>query len=161
MPNAKIKLNGTQLFATDHIKYVGITFDEHLTFQRHIKLVSMQMQAANSNSIEILGAVILRLTGKSKSNEIYTTKQMVYVTKDSNKLFLSREACIALYMISDKFPTIGEVNQISKIESPPNKGESISIESAITCPCECPRRELPPKKPTTIPFAPTVENLQN
>ena len=123
--------------------------------------VSMQMQAANSNSIEILGAVILRLTGKSKSNEIYTTKQMVYVTKDSNKLFLSREACIALHMISDKFPTIGEVNQISKIESPPNKGESISIESAITCPCECPRRELPPKKPTTIPFAPTVENREN
>ena len=32
IPNAKIKLNGVQLFATDHIKYVGITFDEHLTF---------------------------------------------------------------------------------------------------------------------------------
>ena len=48
MPNAKIKLNGIQLFATDHIKYVGITFDEHLTFQRHIKLLNAKLKRANN-----------------------------------------------------------------------------------------------------------------
>ena len=35
IPNAKSKLNCIQLFATDHIKYVGTTLDKHLTFQRH------------------------------------------------------------------------------------------------------------------------------
>ena len=34
IPNVKIKLNGIKLFSTDHIKYVGITFNEDLTFQR-------------------------------------------------------------------------------------------------------------------------------
>ena len=48
IPNAKIKLNGVQLFATDHIKYVGITFDEHLTFQRHIKLLNAKLKRANN-----------------------------------------------------------------------------------------------------------------
>ena len=48
IPNVKIKLNGIQLFATDHIKYVGITFDEHLTFQRHIKLLNAKLKRTNS-----------------------------------------------------------------------------------------------------------------
>ena len=36
----KPKLNGVKLDATDHVKYVGIIFDEHLTFHRHIKIES-------------------------------------------------------------------------------------------------------------------------
>ena len=88
------------------------------------------------------------------------TKQIVYVTTDADKFFLSREACIQLHMISDKFPTVGEVNEITKMDSLPIEKESMKVESAITSPCECPRRQMPPKKPTTVPFAPVAENRQ-
>ena len=68
--------------------------------------VKMQMHAANSNRIDIIGAVILRLSGRSKLSETHIAKQIVYVTKDADKFFLSREACIQLHMISEKFPTV-------------------------------------------------------
>jgi hypothetical protein len=39
---------------------------------------------------------------------------MTYVTDNSDKLFISREACIALGMISNSFPTIGEINEMQQ-----------------------------------------------
>ena len=46
--------------------------------------------------INILGATILRFSGQSKSGETLKTRQITYVTSDFERLFLSREACIAL-----------------------------------------------------------------
>ena len=40
--------------------------------------------------------------------------QIVFVTSDADKLFLSREACTALKMISKNFPTVGEILHLSK-----------------------------------------------
>jgi hypothetical protein len=70
--------------------------------------VTTRMYTANNNGINILDATILRLSGKSKSGDALATRQITYVTDDSDKLFLSREACMALGMISNTFPTIGE-----------------------------------------------------
>ena len=70
--------------------------------------VTMHMHAANNNGIKILGAIILRFTGRSPSGQTLETRQIVYVTSDADKLFLSREACTALRMISENFPTVGE-----------------------------------------------------
>ncbi|KAK3754450.1 hypothetical protein QZH41_009233, partial [Actinostola sp. cb2023] len=75
--------------------------------------VSTRMHAANNNGIEILGAIILRFSGKSKSNQIRETRQIVYVTDDADKLFLSRETCTALGLIPGNFPTMGETPQPS------------------------------------------------
>ena len=48
IPSSNIKLNGVKLFGTSHVKYVGIIFDEHLTFQRHIKLLNAKLKRANN-----------------------------------------------------------------------------------------------------------------
>ena len=48
IPDLKIKLNGVKLTATSHVKYVGITFDEYLTFHRHIKLLNAKLKRANN-----------------------------------------------------------------------------------------------------------------
>ena len=141
------------LVSMSMVRRMGLT-------EKELIPVKMQMHAANSNRIDILGAVILRLSGRSKSGGTHMTKQIVYVTTDADKFFLSREACIQLHMISDKFPTVGEVNEITKVDSLPIEKESMKVESAITSPCECPRRQMPPKKPTTVPFAPVAENRQ-
>ena len=66
--------------------------------------VTMKMHAANSEGIKILGAIIARFSAKTDSGETFTTRQITYITDDANKLFLSREACVALGMISNNFP---------------------------------------------------------
>ena len=48
IPKSKIKLNGVQLPAISQVKYVGITFDEHLTFKGHIKLLNAKLNRANN-----------------------------------------------------------------------------------------------------------------
>jgi hypothetical protein len=47
-PKRKIKLNGVKLSETDHVKYVGIIFDEYLNFQRHIKILNAKLKRANN-----------------------------------------------------------------------------------------------------------------
>jgi len=52
----------------------------------------MKMHAANSiNNIAILGAIILQLNGNTKKGSNLSTKQIVYVTDESDKFFLSRQ----------------------------------------------------------------------
>ncbi len=70
--------------------------------------VTTSMHAANNSGIHILGATILRFSGKSKQGQQLETRKIVYVTEESNKLYLSRETCKALGMISGSFPTVGE-----------------------------------------------------
>lgn len=70
--------------------------------------VTLKMHAANSKGINILGAAILRFSGKDSSGNLIETRQITYVTDNSDKLFLSREACISLGIITETFPTIGE-----------------------------------------------------
>ena len=38
------------------------------------------------------------------------TRQITYVTNNSDKLYISREACVSLQMITDTFPTMSDIN---------------------------------------------------
>ena len=67
--------------------------------------VSMKMKAANNEGIHILGAVVIRFAGNSGTRRL-ETRQIAYVTDTSDRIFLSRAACVDLGMISHKFPTI-------------------------------------------------------
>ena len=70
--------------------------------------VTLKMHAANKRKIKILGATILRFSGKNSAIEMFEPRKVVYITDSSDKLFLSREACTALGIITDSFPTIGD-----------------------------------------------------
>ena len=48
IPVNKIKLNGVKLKSCSEIKYVGITFDEHLTFEPHRLLLNSKLKRANN-----------------------------------------------------------------------------------------------------------------
>ncbi|KAK3704765.1 hypothetical protein QZH41_000934 [Actinostola sp. cb2023] len=126
--------------------------------------VSTRMHAANNNGIEILGAIILRFSGKSKSNQIRETRQIVYVTDDADKLFLSRETCTALGLIPGNFPTVDETPQPSNSSDAAGQTHQptqLNIpESAQHPPCDCPRRVTPPPKPTQPLFPTIVANRQ-
>ena len=104
--------------------------------------VSLRMHAANNNGIKILGAAVLRFSGQSSSGETEETRQLVYATPDSDKLFLSREVCTALGMITKSFPSVGEVNHDEtaadtiRHTSGPDQNPHPS--------CDCPPRQHPP-----------------
>ena len=122
--------------------------------------VTMHMYAANNNNIKILGAVILRLTGPSRSGKTLETRQIVYVTTDSNKFFLSREACTELGLITTTFPTVGEAVDELRTSNPFMKTPNSVLHNPTDNPCNCPRRQLPPPKPTQPPFPATPANRQ-
>ena len=120
--------------------------------------VTMKMYTACNDSIKILGATILRFSGTSPSGASLETRQLTYITHDSDKVFLSREACKELGMISEQFPTIGETPTTHP-----------SAQSAITHdttdspipPYKCPKRQMPPSKPTQLPYPANEANRQH
>jgi hypothetical protein len=66
--------------------------------------VTMRMHTANNDGIKILGASLLRFKSETRSGRVVETGQMTYVTDSSDKLFLCREACLQLGIISNRFP---------------------------------------------------------
>ena len=129
------------LVGHSHLKRIGVTED-------HLIPVSMNMRAANNNAINILGAAILRFSGKSPSGKTIETRQVVYVSNSTDRCFMSREGCIALGIISDSFPTIGENPATSSCPVMESQNPPDTV-------CKCPKRTLPPAKPTKLPFPAT------
>ena len=113
-----------------------------------------KMSAANENAIEILGALPLRISGKSDSGQTLSTRQLVYITNSTERLYLSKSACVALGLIDTNFPKIGSAAaQLSSCDSnDPDHGDEAS---ANTRPCKCPDRQPPPPLPTKLPYPPT------
>lgn len=117
---------------------IGMKLIKHLGLRMNDLIpVTMKMRAANGNGINILGAAILRLSGasNSKPGHLLETRQVVYVTDNSDRLFLSREACEQLCIIAESFPTIGGATHASVTQAP----------------CNCPKRKMPPPLPSEIP----------
>ena len=133
-------LSGLDLLTKLHLK------------QSHLIPVQMKMNAANNNSIKLIGALPLRITGTSPAGITHTTRQLVYFTESTNRMFLSKQACASLGIISTNFPTIGETLSTSDTTVVPD--------SSISTDCQCPRRQLPPPPPVKLPFPPTEENIQ-
>ena len=48
IPDVKIKINGVKLVESSEVKYVGVIFDEYLTFNNHIKTMNSKLKRANN-----------------------------------------------------------------------------------------------------------------
>ena len=89
--------------------------------------------------------------------------QIVYVTDSSNKIFLSREACVALGMIPESFPTVGKVHHASAMQPTAysyREHRANGHDNGMTAPCGCPKRDPPPTPPTKLPFPATEANRE-
>lgn len=136
---------------------IGLKAINQLGLRSHDLIpVTMRMHAANEKGINILGAVILRFSGTGKPGHLLETRQITYVTDNSDNLFLSREACEQLGMISKSFPTIGEVHHACTTDD----SMSTARPTGMTAPCDCPKRKQPPPIPTDLPFAATPANKE-
>ena len=111
------------------------------------------MEAANAAPIKIDGAILLRLSGKNdKDDEEIQAAVMVYVSPDSKKFYLSREAMVQLGVIARDFPQVGAAF------STHSECNATDLDTPSTAPCGCEDRQLPPGRPTQLPFEATVEN---
>ena len=113
------------------------------------------MKAANKLPIKIVGAIILRLSGKDVENEEHECAVVVFISPDVEDFFLSEEAMMQLAIIPKDFPRIGAAKMINRDTS--DISELVSgMNKSI---CTCPKRTLPPGRPSRLPFIPTPGNI--
>lgn len=124
--------------------------------KRDLILVNMQMHAAKNKGIVILRAVILRLSGSDQDNNELETRQIVYRTHSPDKVVLSKEACMALGIVSDNFPTIGEITGSVADTSTLTHYENKPIKQFD---CNCPQMQTSPPIPVTLPSPSTEDNV--
>jgi hypothetical protein len=112
------------------------------------------MEASNAAPIMIDGAILLRLSGKNDKDEEVQAAVMVYVSPDSKKFYLSREAMVQLGIIPNGFPQVGAAFQTE------SECKAIEVDAPSLTDCDCEKRCLPPGRPTKLPFEATAENVE-
>ena len=129
----------------------GISAIHHLGMTcKDLIPVALQMHAANNAKIAILRAAIIQFSGQINSSKTLVTRQLVYITDSTDKVFLSREACTNLGLISHQFPSIGKaplhpdnkaIPHASLAQQPPviMKQEASQHDLGLTAPCDCPK----------------------
>ena len=115
--------------------------------------VRTELTAAGNTKLNILGAIFIKVGGKNR-----TTRQLCYIQNTDSKIYLSRNACENLGIISKHFPQIG-VHDVSNISETSNNCEiSCTRTTGNSQGCHCPKRSSPPPPPKTMPFPATPEN---
>ena len=119
--------------------------------------VSIELSAANNSKLNILGGIFVNVWGRSKTGKKLHTRQLCYIQDGDNKVYLSRNACENLGLISKQFPLIGDClySGVMKADIIPKNHGSPTCNSEN---CICSKHEKPPAVPTTIPYPPTPEN---
>ena len=118
------------------------------------------MKAANTATISIDGAIVIRLSGHTKTGQAVEAATMVYISPEANSFFLSKEAMIQLGIIPQNFPELGQAflachrshtdehaEVCANIPTNPSRAD-----------CSCLLRKQPPGRPDKLSFACTQEN---
>ena len=99
--------------------------------------VNMRMHSSDNCDIPILGATILRLSGRDQLDDERMTRQIAYITYSTDKLFLSREACVDLGIISAQFLVVSEVPAQTDHPAPPSANCASSFRDPVLLDCNC------------------------
>ena len=119
------------------------------------------MRSANNDSINLLGAILLNLSGSDSQGRTFSTNQMTYITNSTDTFFMSRNACTNLGIISETFPTIGEAFSVDiDIPKTPASSQQIASITHTKASCGCPQRSAPPPLPCA-PVATKDSNRQH
>ena len=126
--------------------------------------VSLGLKAANKSSIEISGAILVRIDVEI-NKEKHSCATMVYVSPSCEGFYLSLEAMLDLNLLQiltncttadaacDVMTNVtigGEASEDTKTPPhPPMESDE---------PCTCPVRKPPPARPDILPFPATPEN---
>ena len=92
---AQITLAGTDLINSMNIS------------RQSLIQVSQRIVGVSSQTLPIIGALLLDITGQDKEGHSITSTQLVYIAKGAKRILLSKKACQELGIISSDFPMIG------------------------------------------------------
>ena len=142
----------------------GMKQMHQLGIKRHELIpLSHGVSVANNKGLGLLGGALIEFYGKDKNGEIRRSKQLCYIAKDIDHLYLSRTACAELGLIGDSFPSIGDFSNLS-VKSSKNKDVKLYdldyASEIMSDNCTCPKRQLPPPVPIKLPFPATAENRE-
>ena len=108
-------------------------------------LVKHIIYAANCEEINVEGAMLLCLSGKSETGISQTAAAMVYVSPSTNRFYLPKEALIQLGISLD-FLQIDAATETS------------SIDATLFASCGCPASTTPPPHSNILLFTCSLEN---
>ena len=130
----------------------GMNFASRLGLNKKTLLkTSLAMFAANKSQINVLGAAFVRFQSRRNAGFQVETRQMVDITDSTTNIYLSREACVDLGLISKEFPSYDfVVNNAISVAAAGSTQHQLAE-------CGCPRRSLPLEKPTKLSFEVTSE----
>ena len=122
--------------------------------------VKHSMAAANKLPIKIVGAILLRLSGKDDHGRTHECAVMVYISPDVEDFFLSEDAMKQLAIIPKDFPRIGAAKQTQTIQDVAANIANLTLEpQKDTCPAGCIKRTPTPGLPACLPFPAIPENV--
>ena len=128
--------------------------------KRELIPLSTGISTADKESLGLLGGILVNITGLCKDGSSVTTRQLCYIAEGIDCLFLSKQACRELGIISDAFPTIGAHLKESKAPNLASVADASNSVAEEARPCDCQTRTLPPPTPTVLPFPATKENRE-
>lgn len=120
--------------------------------------VSQKISTASDTEMEILGAIIIRLT--TTSAPTCSTLQLCYIAKQCHGTYLSLSACTSLGIMHKNFPDpLPKISSISNVDvktHSPTEEVDLCKQSDIKhqfplAPCGCPIRATPPSLPNELP----------
>ena len=139
--------------------------------------VPVNLTAANTTRIEIIGAVILRLRASSSANDRQSYATMVYVSSAAHGFYLTCEAMVDLGIVPVELPSISPLPPIPASApstddppSPRNQQDCVLRVCSTECVsalaendglCLCPPRTVVHNRPTVLPFDCTEANKAN
>ena len=119
--------------------------------------LATEVNAANRQSMGLLGGVLITITGKDRDGNIRETRQLCYISSLVHTLFLSEQACEDLGIIEESFPRVGTFQLPGNLSS---SGSVSPQHTAAQRPCSCPPRTAPPPPPTALPMPAVPENRE-
>ena len=120
----------------------------------HLTPCSMKMNSVNHQPINIEGALFLEIRVLGANSTFSKTNQVVYFTGQSQKFYLSKNACTELGIISRDFPKV-----VATVSSVKEQNNHVSPVGASTD-CKCLKRQQPPPLPKKLPFSATEINRE-
>jgi len=119
--------------------------------KRDLVRVKATATSISGNRIEIIGIVVLRLSGMDKTTgKIAETAGQVRVAKDVHDFYISKQMMRDLGIIGNDFPSV----QVAEVKS------TVEPVAGKTASCGCLKRAPPPPLPEQLPMEPKLENVE-
>ena len=140
-------------------EYLGAGFKEE-----DLIPVSLGLKAANKSSIEITGAILVRINVEV-NNKKHSCATMVYVSPSCEGFYMSLEAMLdlnLLHTLTNCLPadaTCDVMTDVTTADDPSATAKTPAHPPMSSSePCACPERKPPPARPDNLPFPATPEN---